>query len=85
MKHQLKTAKHENEELKNSKTSSRSSCRRKAAQQQALCKLQTELDFAKKERKSHEAERAGLEKEKSDAVAAMNATQTNDDGLPQTA
>lgn len=49
----------------------------KAAQQQALSKMQTELELVRKERRSLDAGRADLEKEKRDAVAAMKATQTN--------
>ena len=49
----------------------------KAARQQSLSRLQTELEIAKKDRKSLEAGRADLEKDKRDAVAAMNATQKN--------
>ena len=49
----------------------------KNAQRQAISKLQTELQVVQKERKELETSRADLEKAKSDAVAAMSATQKN--------
>ncbi len=39
--------------------------------------MQTELEIARKDRKNLEAQRADLEKDKRDAVAAMNVTQKN--------
>jgi hypothetical protein len=49
----------------------------KTAKQQSLTKLQNELDLAKKDRQRLETERAGLEKQQRDAIAAQNATQKN--------
>jgi hypothetical protein len=78
LKFQLEIVKHQNEELKTVKENlEKEYATEKAAQLQALTKLQTELDLARKDRKSLEAGRAALDKEKSDAVAAMRATQTN--------
>jgi len=77
LEHQLKKAKDDNEELKKLKASLETQyAAENVLEQQALAKLQTELDLAKKERKDHEAERAGLDKEKNNAVAAMTSTQT---------
>lgn len=78
---QLKTAKDKNEELTKLKASLETQyAAEKVLQQQALSKLQTELDQAKKERKEQEAVQAGLDKEKNDAVAAMKSTQTKSTG-----
>jgi hypothetical protein len=78
LKWQLEEAKKENENLNDEKAKlQKEYAAEKTARQQALSKLQTELEIAKKDRKSLEAGRADLEKDKRDAVAAMNATQKN--------
>jgi len=78
LKYQLEQCKRDNEELKNQKDKlAKEYAAELELKQQALTKLENELDIARKERKSLEAGRAALEKEKSDAVAAMNATQKN--------
>jgi hypothetical protein len=78
LKWQLEKAKAENTTLKNEKdTLTKEYATEKAAQQQQLAKLQTELDIVTKQRKSLEAGRADLEKKERDAVAAMTATQKN--------
>jgi hypothetical protein len=79
---QLKTLKEENEKLTKEKASLDTQLvNEKILQQQALCKLQTEVTLAEKERKGQEAERAALEKGKGDAVAAMTETQTRATGF----
>jgi len=78
LKHRLTNAKAENEKLKKDKTDLETQLAvEKAAQQQSLCKLQTEFDLLKKERKGLEEFRAALEKKKRDLVDAMDATQKN--------
>jgi hypothetical protein len=78
LKYQLDTMKSENENLKTEKDKlQKEYAAEKTAKQQSLSRLQTELEIAKKDRKSLEAGRADLEKDKKDAVAAMNATQKN--------
>jgi len=78
LKWQLEAAKKENENLTDEKAKlQKDYAAEKAARQQSLTRLQTELAVAQKERKSQEAQRADLEKDKRDAVAAMNATQKN--------
>ena len=67
-----------NEKLKKDKTDLETQlAAEKAAQQQSLCKLQTEFDLLKMERKGLEEVRASLEKKKRDLVDAMDATQKN--------
>lgn len=78
LKHRLTNAKAENEKLKKDKTDLETQlAAEKAAQQQSLCKLQTEFDLLKMERKGLEEVRASLEKKKRDLVDAMDATQKN--------
>ena len=78
LKWQLEEAKKENENLNDEKAKLNNQyAAERAARQQALSRMQTELEIAKKDRKSLEAGRADLEKDKRDAVAAMNATQKN--------
>jgi hypothetical protein len=78
LKSQLEKAKHDNEELTDTKAKLQKEYdTERAAKQQALSKLLTELEIVKKERKSLEAGRADLQKDRRDAVAAMNATQKN--------
>jgi hypothetical protein len=78
LKWQLEQAKALNENLNNEKaTLQKEYAAEKAARQQSLTRLQTELEIARRDRKSLEAGRADLEKDKRDAVAAMNATQKN--------
>jgi hypothetical protein len=78
LRRQLERANHDNGELKSAKESlEKQYSSEKANLVQQLSKLQTELDLAKKERKSLEAGRAELDKKNRDAVAAMNATQAN--------
>ena len=52
----------------------------KAAKTQALAKLESELEVARRELKDLEAKQTDLEKAKREAVAAMNATQENATG-----
>jgi hypothetical protein len=78
LKWQLEEAKALNENLNNDKAKLEKDIKaEQAARQQALSRLQTELEIARKDRKSLEAGRADLEKDKRDSVAAMNATQKN--------
>jgi chromosome segregation ATPase len=78
LKHKLANAKARNEELKKNKTDLETQlAAEKATQQQSLCKLQTEFDLLKMERKGLEELRASLEKKKRDLVDAMDATQKN--------
>ncbi len=78
LKWRLEDAKAQNEDLNNQKAAlQKEYAAEKAARQQSLTRLQTELDIARRDRKSLEAGRADLEKDKRDAVAAMNATQKN--------
>jgi hypothetical protein len=75
---QLKTEQDRNAQLKNdldALTKERDAA--KNAHEQALTKLQSELEIATQERKKLEAGYAALEKAKSDSVAAMSATQGN--------
>lgn len=76
--YQLKEAKAENENLTNEKAKlEKQYAAEKKAGQQTLTRLQTELDIAKRDRKTLEAQRADTEKDKSEAIAAMNVTQKN--------
>ncbi len=76
LKWQLEQAKHDNDDLRTQKEKiDQEYAAEKTARQQTLSRLQTELEIAKKDRKSLEAARADLEKDKRDAVAAMSATQ----------
>jgi multidrug efflux pump subunit AcrA (membrane-fusion protein) len=78
LKWQLDQAKSENQDLKDKKDKLEKEYKaEQAARQQSLTRLQTELEIARRDRKSLEAGRADLEKDKRDAVAAMNATQKN--------
>jgi hypothetical protein len=78
LRYQLEQAKKENDNLNFDKAKlQREYAAEKAARQQSLSRLQTELDIARKERRSLEAGRADLEKDMRDKVAAMNATQKN--------
>ncbi len=78
LKYQLEQAKSENENLRNDKERlQREYAAERAARQQSLSRLTTELGIAQKDRKSLEAARADLEKDKRDSVAAMSATQKN--------
>ena len=78
LKWQLEQEKARSENLTNEKaTLKKEYDAEKAARQQSLTRLQTELAIAQRDRKSMEAGRADLEKDKRDAVAAMNATQKN--------
>ena len=78
LKWQKEKLEHDNKELQDEKDKLQKEYKaEKAARQQTLSRLQTELEIARKDRKSLEAGRADLEKDKRDAVAAMNATQKN--------
>jgi multidrug efflux pump subunit AcrA (membrane-fusion protein) len=78
LKWQLEQEKARNENLNNEKAALQKEYKaEQAARQQSLTRLQTELEIARRDRKSLEAGRADLEKDKRDAVAAMNATQKN--------
>ena len=78
LKWRWEEAKHEIENLNDEKAKlQKDYAAEKAARQQSLIRLQTALDIARKDYKSLEAARADLEKDKRDAVAAMNATQKN--------
>jgi hypothetical protein len=75
---QLNKEKKHNEELKadlENLTKERDAA--KNAREQAVAKLQAELEIAKQERERLEKDHAALEKRTSDAEVAMNATQTN--------
>ncbi len=78
LKWQKEKLEHDNKELQDEKDKLQKEYKaEQAARQQTLSRLQTELEIAQKDRKSLEAGRADLEKDKRDAVAAMNATQKN--------
>jgi hypothetical protein len=78
LKIQKEKLEHDNSELKAAKDRlEKEYAAEKNAKQQSLVKLKNELDVAQRDSKRLEAERAGLEKEKRDAVAAMTATQKN--------
>ena len=79
LKYQLEKAKHDNEELKNAKDNlEKEYAAEKAAQQQATDQSRRPNWISRRRTaRACEAGRAALDKEKSDAVAAMKATQTN--------
>jgi hypothetical protein len=78
LKPQLAKAKHDFEEMKTAKDDFvTQAAAEKSALVEELSKTKTELDLATKARKSLEAGQAGSDKEKSDAIAGMKATETN--------
>lgn len=80
--YQLEDAKADNKKLTDEKDKLKQQFdAEKAAKAQAVAKLESELEVAKGELKSLEAKQAELEKAKREAVAAMNATQTNATGF----
>ncbi len=84
LKFQLEKLKSDNANLKDQKDKlEKDTTAELAAKKQALVKLENELAAVTQARKSLEAGRATLEKEKSDAVAAMSATQIAATGFRQ--
>ena len=76
LKYQLAEIKTRNEDLRNQRErAEKDRDTEKVSKIQALTKLETERDELLKERRNLEAGYAGLEKDKRDAVAAMNSTQ----------